>query len=68
MELNYLKKWELKSLQPPYDSYIKEIKESGSKIDVVIKMLANLNLKKDLSIVILCGGIVEGSMGNLLNC
>ena len=32
------------------------------------KVAPRLNLKKDLSIVILCGGIVEGSMGNLLNC
>ena len=32
------------------------------------KVAPRLNLKKDLSIVILCGGIVDGSMGNLLNC
>ena len=51
-----------------YNHLIREIKESGSKIDVVIKMLANLNLKKDLNIFILCGGIVVGSARNLLNC
>ena len=40
------------------ENYIKEIKESGAKIDVILEMLANKNLVKDLDITSSQGRIV----------
>ena len=40
------------------ENYIKEIKESGVKIDVILEMLANVNLEKDLSIISSEGRVV----------
>ena len=40
------------------ENYIKDIKESGTKIDVILEMLANKNLVKDLDIISSQGRIV----------
>lgn len=40
------------------ENYIKDIKESGAKIDVILEMLANKNLVKDLDIISSQGRIV----------
>ena len=40
------------------ENYIKEIKETGAKIDVILEMLANKNLVKDLDIISSQGRLV----------
>ena len=39
-------------------SYIEDIKKAGDKIDVIVEMLANVNLSKDLEIISHGGRIV----------
>ena len=48
------------------ENYIKEIKESGAKIDVILEMLANKNLVKDLDIISSQGRIVVSKQNFIL--
>ena len=40
------------------ENYIKDIKQSDVKIDVILEMLANVNLEKDLNIISSEGRVV----------